>query len=824
MAERSLRSYDRVRVLGKGSFGEAVLMRAKDTRKYVVIKQVRIDQLSSKEQQEARNEIVILKRLSHPNIVKYVDSFAEGKNLCIVMEYADGGDLANRVKKRSGALFPEEEVLHMFVQLCLAVKHLHDQHILHRDLKSQNIFLTAHPTHPIVKLGDFGISTALQNTMALARTMCGTPYYFSPELCQNKPYNNKSDVWSVGCILYELCTLRHAFQGASMQSLMQRIINGRYAPVSRQYSDPLRHLIDTMLLRDVRTRPSIKRVLAADVVQGKVREFVDAPLPAIMAPSRPAQAPKPGVKPKPAGDTSADFGRLLAQKQQKEQARAVVVKPEVDKVEQLRAHAARLKHDVERRMNMNAGRQGDDPDGANGVDPRPRHARRRDSPPEPAKSPAAQPSPVQQQLQQQHEARPMRNHNNNNNNGNHRCRGATPEDPPFTPPKPQQHHHHHPHPQPSPARPARAPPSDRDGWLRCEEEKADVSKFAVLRRMPKDPYAAAFMEARVAAQLNRNRPSNPFLADDDRKMLEVNNAKRYYRGIDDASAAPPPPPFATPDRRVANLDDRRLPVQARDQMDHPDWPAAHHRPQATPETALVRQRSNSSQEQRAKMPTDRWDDRLDDEERALMLWRQRQQAIELAPAAGLRQHDDRPVRAHGNEQWRASPSEADEADRARLLWEERLQALEGNPRSGNNVRRSATPEVSDEEEDQQDEREYRARYAKDAEAEYQDVKSRLRSDVLRNLRMEADNDDDDDFFEEAPMSEQELFLAPANPTANDEREAVIRQHLVAALGQSRFEQAFDALSRGNDAGAARVLQGDEALFPLFRQYLFCARR
>eukprot|EP01063_Lacrimia_lanifica_P008880 TRINITY_DN1595_c0_g6_i1.p1 TRINITY_DN1595_c0_g6~~TRINITY_DN1595_c0_g6_i1.p1 ORF type:complete len:952 (+),score=413.99 TRINITY_DN1595_c0_g6_i1:166-3021(+) len=336
----SLKDYQRVKVLGKGSFGEAVLLRARDTGKHVVVKRVNLGPLSTKEKEEAQNEVRILRRLDHPNIVRYVESFADRTQLCILMEYVDGGDLGQRIKGRQGRLMPEDQILHIFVQLCLAVKYLHDKHILHRDLKTQNIFLSSHKQQPVVKLGDFGISTALQSTLALAKTMCGTPYYFSPELCQNKPYNNKSDVWSLGCILYELCTLKHAFDGSSMQSLMKRIVRGEYKPIPADLSDNLKMLVDATLMKDVSRRPSVNRILSLRWMQERVRGFVDTPMPQRAASPAAGAAhagngvagaarPRPGQRPQRGADNEKQaapkaspqdlhdhFQKLLGRKQQ----------------------------------------------------------------------------------------------------------------------------------------------------------------------------------------------------------------------------------------------------------------------------------------------------------------------------------------------------------------------------------------------------------------------------------------------------------------------------------------------------------------------------
>ena len=153
-----MNNYEKVSVIGKGSYGKALLVRNKVDKKLSVIKEISISEMSAKEQKEARNEVIILSQLQHPNIVSYQESFVDSGNLYIVMDYADGGDLYKAIKNQKGVHFSEENILDWFVQLCLALKHLHDRKILHRDLKSQNIFLTS---KKMVKLGDFGISKVI---------------------------------------------------------------------------------------------------------------------------------------------------------------------------------------------------------------------------------------------------------------------------------------------------------------------------------------------------------------------------------------------------------------------------------------------------------------------------------------------------------------------------------------------------------------------------------------------------------------------------------------------------------------------------------------
>ncbi|CAB1108472.1 unnamed protein product [Ectocarpus sp. CCAP 1310/34] len=189
--------------------------------------------------EKASKEATLLAKLKHPNIVGFWESFFHGASrdvLCIVMDYADGGDLSSCLSRRNGRLIDEEIVLDWFVQTTLALKHIHDRKILHRDLKTQNIFLTR---SRVVKLGDFGIAKVLGSTFDLARTAIGTPYYMSPEICQEKRYNHKSDMWSLG------------------------------------YSSGVRSLVAQLLKKDPHARPSTGAVLRRPLMKDKIGRFLN---------------------------------------------------------------------------------------------------------------------------------------------------------------------------------------------------------------------------------------------------------------------------------------------------------------------------------------------------------------------------------------------------------------------------------------------------------------------------------------------------------------------------------------------------------------------
>uniref|UniRef100_A0A8C3ASE7 non-specific serine/threonine protein kinase n=1 Tax=Cyclopterus lumpus TaxID=8103 RepID=A0A8C3ASE7_CYCLU len=189
------------------------------------------------------------------------------------MEYCGGGDLMKKIKMQRGVFFTGEQVVDWFVQICLGLKHIHDRKILHRDIKAQNIFLTNGGMK--AKLGDFGIARMLNNTMELARTCVGTPYYLSPEICESRPYNNKTDIWSLGCVLYELCTLRHPFEGSSLRQLVGNICRGSYNPVPSHYSYDLRLLVTQLFKVNPRDRPSVSSVLKRRFLEEHISKHLD---------------------------------------------------------------------------------------------------------------------------------------------------------------------------------------------------------------------------------------------------------------------------------------------------------------------------------------------------------------------------------------------------------------------------------------------------------------------------------------------------------------------------------------------------------------------
>ncbi|GJJ13098.1 hypothetical protein Clacol_007348 [Clathrus columnatus] len=290
MTSNPLDQYEALEVIGNGSFGIIRKVRRRDDgmnrRKVFARKELNFERMTERDRKQIVAEVNILKDLCHENIVRYHDRYVDRENgiLYIVMEYCGGGDLGSIIKScaRNGRPLPEDTIWSYFLQILLALQHCHStsdlvsgsntrQQILHRDLKPENVFLGE---NQIIKLGDFGLSKAL-GTASFANTYVGTPYYMSPELMQEKSYDTKSDIWSLGCLIYELCSLKPPFHEAKTHSELSIFVrNGRIPPLPKGYSQALHQIIKSMLNVNPAMRPSAQQLLQHERIDliHKVRE------------------------------------------------------------------------------------------------------------------------------------------------------------------------------------------------------------------------------------------------------------------------------------------------------------------------------------------------------------------------------------------------------------------------------------------------------------------------------------------------------------------------------------------------------------------------
>lgn len=337
-----MNQYRIVERMTSGSFGVVFkAVRLSDNR-ILVLKRVPLAELDEAAKRTAMHEVELMQQLHHPHIVAHRDAFMfNGDDLCIVMDYYGGGDLAKIILDAADALehstavsllpephatsidtsasdssprslrqrrrvsntvvkmdegavtsphrgtqppqgyLAESRVMLWFAEMCLAVHYLHSHRIIHRDLKTQNVFVNS--SNGEVAVGDFGvarIAESISQAHAAAPSSTGTPLYMAPEILQGHSHATfKSDIWSLGCILYELLALRHPFATSDFSGLVIKISKGEYAPLPPHYSKPIGKLVERMLDRDPRRRPLIDEILCSPLVRSYLQAYLSVRVP-----------------------------------------------------------------------------------------------------------------------------------------------------------------------------------------------------------------------------------------------------------------------------------------------------------------------------------------------------------------------------------------------------------------------------------------------------------------------------------------------------------------------------------------------------------------
>ncbi|KIR29347.1 NEK protein kinase [Cryptococcus deuterogattii LA55] len=281
-----LEKYKLVSNIGKGSFGVISKVQRVSDGKEFALKQLDYSKMTEKDRKQILAEVAILDSLKHRNIVQLIQKIKDPKNerIYIVMEYCTSGDLGTLIRRaqRNNSSIPEDKIWNIFLQIVLALHHCHwpaersvntggrqsvvapstdggvaRYQVLHRDLKPENVFLS----DEFVKLGDFGLSKEM-GAASFTSTYVGTPLYMPPEILAENRYDTKSDIWSLGCVVYEMCALHSPFSAAQTQpELITMVKSGKIPSLPARYSPALRSAIKAMLTLNPTKRPSTKDLL-----------------------------------------------------------------------------------------------------------------------------------------------------------------------------------------------------------------------------------------------------------------------------------------------------------------------------------------------------------------------------------------------------------------------------------------------------------------------------------------------------------------------------------------------------------------------------------
>ena len=265
-------NYDYKEIIGKGMYAKVYKALNKEENKYYAIKCLNFKDITEKERLSIETEVNLLKKLKHPNIVLYKDSFIDKENnLNIVTTFCEGGDMYKKIFREKNNYFEEDQIKKWLVQLLLGLSYIHDKQIVHRDIKTKNIFVQNEHT---LRIGDFGIAKIFNQAQTMNKIV-GTPLYMAPECFkQSKKYNYKSDIWSLGCCVFEMCNLKHAFEGQFFPAVSVKISEGKRAPLNKRYSRELKELVDGMLDLKPRHRPTIANILERPFMRVKVGEYI----------------------------------------------------------------------------------------------------------------------------------------------------------------------------------------------------------------------------------------------------------------------------------------------------------------------------------------------------------------------------------------------------------------------------------------------------------------------------------------------------------------------------------------------------------------------
>ncbi len=258
-------------MIGKGSFGTVYKVTNVFNSKIYAMKKIKTDNILHYEKTSIINELRILSAHKCPFIIKFKTCFYEDGHIHLVTEYASKGDLDMLIKKNSfyKTVFKEHTIWNYFLQTSVALCYLHSLKIIHRDIKPANIFVDANDN---IKLGDFGIIKMMKSFMMYGQTQIGTPLYMCPEMYKRERYDTKVDSWSIGCILFELMTLKPPFLAKNIYDLKEKIFKANYGSLhSVSYTRLMKDVLTQLLNVYPRQRVSLFQILQKPGIQKELK-------------------------------------------------------------------------------------------------------------------------------------------------------------------------------------------------------------------------------------------------------------------------------------------------------------------------------------------------------------------------------------------------------------------------------------------------------------------------------------------------------------------------------------------------------------------------
>lgn len=247
--------YETIKKIGEGAFSTVYQVKCLKTNQSYAMKEIEYTRLNDKQKQYAQEEIKIMKKTRNPFIISFHEAFLSDHYLYIVMELAEQGDLQKKIfeMQEKNEKFPIDTVWKFFFQILSGLKALHDQNFIHRDVKPANIFITNEGN---LKLADFNVGK--EDSRNLVRTRIGTPLIMSPEVLQGKEYSNKTDIWSLGCVVIELATMKRPYEAEHEIALFNKL---KKFKVSLPVDKELEKVVKKMMRRNPDKRPSCEDLM-----------------------------------------------------------------------------------------------------------------------------------------------------------------------------------------------------------------------------------------------------------------------------------------------------------------------------------------------------------------------------------------------------------------------------------------------------------------------------------------------------------------------------------------------------------------------------------